>query len=585
VSNWPINDKTSKVFPLYSRANVGEIFPDPISPLNATAGFQRYLEPGWQAAFVACGVWDEDLYDTAVEKNIIPAFGSYLYINMSLMRLFGVRVPGMGADAVDLQYFGDMPGIPSYESEKRDFDDSPAHSEKAGAWLTRDVLGATDLAAYDADKAEVDQIRAKRPDLTTLSDTELRARLVSFGDLLTRLFQHHIEASLKAGVGLGAMGQFTAAIGRPELALTLVSGIGDVDSTEPSIGMYTLSRAARQPAVAALFDRGPTGLYELLKTSDAPPVVAFVTDFDRFLADWDFRGPSEWEIHADTWGVRPDLALGTIDRIRHAGDEADPRKGSERGAAERDATVAEIRAALAGNAEAAGQFEAILSSSALWLRGRERGRTTAAKLMHELRLVGLELGRRAVELGALSDPHDVFMLFEDELDAFLADPASFPGTLAERKRVYLEQFGLVPPFVVAGDVPPATEWVRRASVTATELPVGEVAAGVAGSPGSARGRARVVLSPDDVDELEPDEILVAPITDPSWTPLFVGASAVVVDVGAPFSHAAIVSRELGIPCVVSLSNATKRIRTGDLIEVDGTAGTVTVHKREAAAVA
>ena len=585
MSNWPINDKTSKVFPLYSRANVGEIFPDPISPLNATAGFQRYLEPGWQAAFVACGVWDEDLYDTAVEKNIIPAFGSYLYINMSLMRLFGVRVPGMGADAVDLQYFGDMPGIPSYESEKRDFDDSPAHSEKAGAWLTRDVLGATDLAAYDADKAEVDQIRAKRPDLTTLSDTELRARLVSFGDLLTRLFQHHIEASLKAGVGLGAMGQFTAAIGQPELALTLVSGIGDVDSTEPSIGMYTLSRAARQPAVAALFDRGPTGLYERLKTSDAPPVVAFVTDFDRFLADWDFRGPSEWEIHADTWGVRPDLALGTIDRIRHAGDEADPRKGSERGAAERDATVAEIRAALAGNAEAAGQFEAILSSSALWLRGRERGRTTAAKLMHELRLVGLELGRRAVELGVLSDPHDVFMLFEDELDAFLADPASFPGTLAERKRVYLEQFGLVPPFVVAGDVPPATEWVRRASVTATELSVGEVAAGVAGSPGSARGRARVVLSPDDVDELEPDEILVAPITDPSWTPLFVGASAVVVDVGAPFSHAAIVSRELGIPCVVSLSNATKRIRTGDLIEVDGTAGTVTVHKREAAAVA
>jgi pyruvate,water dikinase len=585
VSNWPINDKTSKVFPLYSRANVGEIFPDPISPLNATAGFQRYLEPGWQAAFVACGVWDEDLYDTAVEKNIIPAFGSYLYINMSLMRLFGVRVPGMGADAVDLQYFGDMPGIPSYESEKRDFDDSPAHSERAGAWLVRDVLGATDLAAYDADKAEVDQIRAERPDLTTLSDAELRARLVSFGGLLTRLFQHHIEASLKCGVGLGAMAQFTAAIGQPELALTLVSGIGDVDSTEPSIGMYVLSRAARHPAVAALFDQGPTGLYERLKASDDPTVVAFAADFDRFLADWDFRGPSEWEIHADTWGVRPDLALGTIDRIRHAGDEADPRKGSERGAAERDATVVALRAALAGNAEAAGQFEAILSSSALWLRGRERGRTTAAKLMHELRLVGLELGRRAVELGVLSDPHDVFMLFEDELDAFLADPASFPDTLAERKRAYLEQFDLVPPFVVAGDVPPAPQWLRRASVTATELPIGEVAVGVAGSPGRARGRARVVLSPDDVDELEPDEILVAPITDPSWTPLFVGASAVVVDVGAPFSHAAIVSRELGIPCVVSLSNATKRIRTGDLIEVDGTAGTVTVHEREAATVA
>ncbi|MFZ2239368.1 MAG: PEP-utilizing enzyme, partial [Gordonia amarae] len=71
-------------------------------------------------------------------------------------------------------------------------------------------------------------------------------------------------------------------------------------------------------------------------------------------------------------------------------------------------------------------------------------------------------------------------------------------------------------------------------------------------------------------------ILIAPITDPSWTPLFVAASAVVVNVGAPFSHAAIVSRELGIPCVVSVTDATKRIPDGAHIEVDGTTGTVTV---------
>ncbi|MCD2191917.1 hypothetical protein LQ327_00745 [Actinomycetospora endophytica] len=74
----------------------------------------------------------------------------------------------------------------------------------------------------------------------------------------------------------------------------------------------------------------------------------------------------------------------------------------------------------------------------------------------------------------------------------------------------------------------------------------------------------------------PGDILVAPITDPSWTPLFVAASAVVVDVGAPFSHAAIVSRELGIPCVVSATDATSRITDGATIEVDGTAATVTI---------
>src|SRR5260370_35810501 len=150
MSSWPIRDDASKVFPLYSRANVGEIFPDPISPLNACAGFQHILEAGWRDAFVNCGVRDPDIYDASVEHNIIPAFDSYLYINMSLMRLLGVRVPGMGPYAVDLQYFGDMPGIPSYDSERRDFDDNQEYQANAGAWLMAMVIGVTDLAYDDA---------------------------------------------------------------------------------------------------------------------------------------------------------------------------------------------------------------------------------------------------------------------------------------------------------------------------------------------------------------------------------------------------------------------------------------------------
>jgi len=86
--------------------------------------------------------------------------------------------------------------------------------------------------------------------------------------------------------------------------------------------------------------------------------------------------------------------------------------------------------------------------------------------------------------------------------------------------------------------------------------------GIAGCPGVARGRARVVLDPLDPRGLGPGEVLVAPITDPSWTPLFVPAEAVVVDVGAQMSHAVIVSRELGIPAVVSVTGATGRSPTG-----------------------
>ena len=82
--------------------------------------------------------------------------------------------------------------------------------------------------------------------------------------------------------------------------------------------------------------------------------------------------------------------------------------------------------------------------------------------------------------------------------------------------------------------------------------------------------------PIDPSALEVADILIAPITDPSWTPLFMAAAGVVCDVGAAFSHAAIVSRELGIPCVVSVANATARIPDGALIEVDGTTATVRV---------
>ena len=105
---------------------------------------------------------------------------------------------------------------------------------------------------------------------------------------------------------------------------------------------------------------------------------------------------------------------------------------------------------------------------------------------------------------------------------------------------------------------------------------GDALVGVAGSPGVARGIARVVLDPGDPGNLEPGDILVAPCTDPSWTPLFMTSAAVVVNVGGQISHAVIVSRELGVPCVVSITDGTQRIPNGAMIEVNGTTGVVTI---------
>jgi pyruvate,water dikinase len=245
-----------------------------------------------------------------------------------------------------------------------------------------------------------------------------------------------------------------------------------------------------------------------------------------------------------------------------------------------------LRSALAGNDEVLGQVNAALHAAELWCRGRERQRTTVAMLVHEQRLAALELARRGVAAGLIVRPEQIFMLLADELDEYVAalgkaeagaGDAKLGAMLADREEQYLALFDYEPPFVIAGGPPPLTEWARRSqAAVAPTLAAGEAIQGVGGCPGIARGTARVVLDPSDPSQLGPGDVLVAPITDPSWTPLFLPAAAVVVEVGSPFSHAAIVSRELGIPCVVSAGGATQRIPDGALVEVDGTTGTVTV---------
>jgi pyruvate,water dikinase len=340
--------------------------------------------------------------------------------------------------------------------------------------------------------------------------------------------------------------------------------------------LWDLSRQARTTEVATAFDQGLDGLPGRLRGLAGEDGRSFVESLDQFLSTWDFRGPSEWEIRAVTWGVSPDMVLATIDRMRRVGDEEAPStKNSARGK-QREEAATFMRETFAGNDEVLGQFEAVLNAAALWLRGRERGRTTAAMAIHEIRLPALELGERGVNSGHLARREHIFMLFANELDEYLANPGKFTETLADREKSYLALFDYVPPFVVSGEPPALTEWEKVGTGTHEKMRAGEILTGVSGCNGVARGRARVLLSPDDPGALEPGDILVAPITDPSWTPLFVAAAAVVVDVGAPFSHAAIVSRELGIPCVVSATAATKRIPDGALLEVDGGTGAITV---------
>jgi len=195
----------------------------------------------------------------------------------------------------------------------------------------------------------------------------------------------------------------------------------------------------------------------------------------------------------------------------------------------------------------------------------------------EIREPMREIARRLVAQGLLREVEHIFMLMADEVDEFGIHPDRYTQKLAERHAAYRTLFDVEPPFAVDGKVAPISQWKKRTAAQVTIAKSGDVLRGVAASSGVATGTARVILDPAQLDDFEPGDVLIAPQTDPSWAPLFLAASAVVVNVGAVGSHAMIASRELGIPCVPSVENATARIPSGVRVTVDGNTGTVTIH--------
>ena len=347
-------------------------------------------------------------------------------------------------------------------------------------------------------------------------------------------------------IGVGAISAIAAALGDPSLVLTLLTSIGDVDSAAPSRAMWELSR--------------------LRADSDE-----YRAKFADFIREFGSRGPNEWDIRSDTWETKPELATVLIDAMRGAPDSENPMGRDGKNTERRQAAEARVREALAGQPDVLAQFDMGLRSAHLYLAGRERAKTNIIKVVHEVRMAAFALAARTGYTKS-----QICMLLADELDAFVAQPDEFRARLAQRERQYLELFELDPPFIVNEVVKPLSQWARKGQSTATKVSVGEVLSGMPGAPGTYTGKARVILDPADPLALEPGEVLIAPFTDPAWTPLFVPAGAVVVNVGAVVSHAIIVSRELGMPCVVSVTDATDRIPDGATITVDGASGTVTV---------
>jgi pyruvate,water dikinase len=193
-----------------------------------------------------------------------------------------------------------------------------------------------------------------------------------------------------------------------------------------------------------------------------------------------------------------------------------------------------------------------------------------------MRRAVLRIGQALADRGVIAAPDDIFFLTRAEALATLDGASLEPDVdVPVRRAVWSEQSHLMPPRMV-GRVHPIFQraWDSFPGMIGARKSDSALVSGVPASPGRATGAVRVIRGPEEFDDLQPGEILVAPLTAPAWTPLFSRAAAVVTDVGSAASHASIIAREYGIPAVVGCGDATARLHTGTRVIVDGSTGNV-----------
>ncbi len=569
-----VANRPSTRFPAYTRANVGEVFIGPATPLTATSMAGWPFENAWRGSLVRIGAFDADEFDPS-EQEMLGVFYGYIYLNFSVQRVFGVRMPGASPDVIDASFFGDANDVPPYIADPRD--DSARHTEK----MTETIgwaLTVESLPELDEQRAEVRAMRAKRPDFSSMSNLDLFRFVRPI--ITTRqqeLMSQHMFNTAVGSIPIGLVMGVAAALGDPGLGVRAIAGLGDVDSAAPVWAMWDLSRiVARSSELSAAFDAGTGDVVERLRRSGSADARQFLDGFAQFLHDHGSRCVSEWDLAVLAWESDPAVPLTSIDKMRAMPDSDSPSARHQRLVADREAASAQMLSMLESDPATQGQLQAGLRAAALWLPARERSKTTVILQLHEAREALQEFGRRMAAAGHFDHFSDFVLLKLDEFEPFIANPAALAPEVRRRRQWHNALSELEPPFITVGMPPPPSTWRKRTVEDLPAMAAGETIQGIGACPGQATGTARVITDPADGYKLEPGDVMIAPGTDPAWTPLFVSLAAVVVDVGAPLSHAAIVSRELGVPCVVSATHATRRIPDGATVAVDGTTGLVTV---------
>lgn len=360
-----------------------------------------------------------------------------------------------------------------------------------------------------------------------------------------------------------------------EAVSLLCSGSEGVVTAEMGREIEGLASAARrEPVVVDLLSRSSPA-EALARLRDEPASRHFLGELERFLSVHGHRGLKEFELRSPRWEENPAQVVGMVRNYVMADSEpaADPDKAAH-ARAELEIVIRRALEQRALERTARLRWRLIRAAAGrvrYFLKLRENSRFYHIMALGVVRKKILRIEETLLRGGKLKCRDDIFFLRLSELEALQAGRTEWrelDDRIRERRLEHIRLSKTTPPRTIGINLPkPAPQQGSADTLT-----------GQCASPGRYIGIARVILDPTVDVTLQPGEILVAPYTDPAWTPLFLTAGAAVVEVGSYLSHAGTVAREYRMPCLVDVPDCTRRIRTGMRLELDADAGTVRIRE-------
>jgi len=557
---------------VWTNLNLGEVAPDVMTPMtySAIASMFQFFAPLFR------------MVGADVRRNPpggLVAGRLYFNINVIAATLRPFASPARLSAMNDI--FG---GEQSRSFERGQFDLCEEDLPDLGFRWSRYVLAwpgiVRDLFTHRASKADEFMAGFK-----TRTDTLVRFDSAGAStEELTRMVAHVLYEHMTAcellyiwsgGVASGVLQKICRNWLRdmdPAVGFRLLAAQGGLADTEAGLDLWRLAALAhedRQTETALLGDEAWDSLRPRLARTDQGR--QFLAEWDRFMANHGHHSHSELEFFSPRWAETPDYVLGLLRGYLRSFGQMNPLERHRQLAEQRERLTEQCRRRLRNPIKRC-IFNWSLRQAQKWAYLRENSKNEASRLFAGFRRILLELGERLCQEGILAQREGIFFLEVTEVEPVVQGRADFDvkQRIAQRRAEYEWNQSQTPPPVVVGRYDPQKHVAHQIDANI------KVLQGIAVSAGVATGKARVITRPGNGQHVEPGEILVAPITNPAWTPYLLPAAGVVMDMGGVLSHSAIIAREYGLPAVVNVGPASRTIRTGQTIRVDGDRGTVTI---------